>query len=84
MFAAFSIVACLISNPQHCETFRDAPQVDSVSGEQMTFGTCLGIGGQTAAVQWSREHPGWKVAKYRCTPIRQPDDNKEDPLGVPT
>lgn len=76
MFAMLTLIVCLAGQPDRCEMVYP-PAINDMTGQEMTFGECLGLGGQGAALQWLKEHPGYVVKKVRCTPGK-PADAGED------
>lgn len=65
MFATITLVVCLAAQPELCETvFPNSAHPD---GAPMSFFECLGAGGQSAALQWLREHPDYVARKLQCT-----------------
>jgi hypothetical protein len=55
------LVACLLARPQQCE------QIYVPFQRPMTMAACLRQG-QVSAFAWRREHPGWLVTRWTCTP----------------
>lgn len=77
MFAVLTLLACLVGQPDRCEVVYP-PSMNPQTGTPMTFGECLGIGGQVAALQWLKENPGYVVKRVRCTP----PSPRADEVGV--
>ncbi len=54
-------VACLVSEPDHCE--KKALQFSDISPRQ-----CM-MGAQPQLAQWTNQHPKWRVAKWKCQAV---------------
>lgn len=80
MFATITLVVCLAAQPELCETvFPNSVHTD---GAPMTFFECLGAGGQSAALQWLREHPSYVARAIQCT-ISNDGELARDRLAQP-
>ena len=53
------ILACLVKEPEHCESFRIPFQ------EEMSMPQCTRES-QLHAVRWADEHPDWTVKRFTC------------------
>jgi acyl-ACP thioesterase len=53
------VLACLLSNPQHCEEF----QIPFLQPMQVT--QCV-YQGQLRTMQWATQHPGWVIKRWSC------------------
>jgi hypothetical protein len=53
------ILACLLKEPEHCESFRIPFQ------QEMNMAQCTWQS-QFHAVQWVSEHPDWEVKRFTC------------------
>jgi hypothetical protein len=56
---AVILSACLVADPAVCRTFR----IPLSQGWDTK--TCA-MNAQPYFGQWSNEHPGWKIVKWRC------------------
>lgn len=63
-----AFVACLQSEPNQCQ------EQNLLFAEQMTPMTCL-MQAQPRLAEWTNEHPGWRVASWRC--------GRPDQFGTP-
>lgn len=54
-----SLVACLMSNPAHCQEFHPFRQSTGLM-------ECV-VASQQAAAQWASGHPQWLVKQIKCT-----------------
>jgi hypothetical protein len=59
---ALSIIFCLVSAPQQCQTILSEPTESAGAG----LAQCA-IQGQQFAAQWLEEHPKWFLYRVRCT-----------------
>ena len=66
MFALISLVVCLSNAPATCETVTP-DYLHADTGQPPTYFECLGIGGQSVALRWEGEHPGYQVRRIRCS-----------------
>lgn len=55
------VVACLLSDPGHCERFP-VPFVEPMSQVE-----CVSKG-QFRLAQWSTQHPEWRIRRWDCAP----------------
>ena len=62
--AELVVLACLLTQPQHCEEFILPYLQPTVALGCMTKQPTFEI------VQWAREHPGWTIRKWTCGPPR--------------
>lgn len=53
------VLACLASNPAHCERFNVPFQ------QPMHLMQCLWQS-QIHAAEWEHKHPGWQIKKVTC------------------
>ena len=53
------VLACLLSNPQHCEKFQ-IPFLPPIKVTQ------CGHQGQLHTMQWATAHPRWLVKGWSC------------------
>jgi hypothetical protein len=53
------VLACLLSNPQHCEEFP-IPFLQSMQVTQCVYQ------GHLHTMQWATQHPGWVVKRWSC------------------
>ncbi|MEK0083093.1 hypothetical protein [Benzoatithermus flavus] len=53
------LLACLLKNPQHCETFH-VPFL-----EEMQLPQCVWRA-QFRAAEWVAQHPDWALKKFTC------------------
>jgi hypothetical protein len=53
------ILACLLRQPEHCETFR-IPFQREMSVAQCTWES------EFHAVRWVDEHPDWELKRFSC------------------
>jgi hypothetical protein len=56
------ILACLMKDPSHCESFH-VPFFEPVHMMECLFKAQIFMG------KWSEDHPQWVVKRWRCTPI---------------
>ena len=63
---AVIVSVCLISDPQVC---KDEHIPLSVA---MSPGSCM-MSASPHLAQWSEEHPGWRIVKWRCRPAHEVD-----------
>lgn len=54
-FVFATVIACSDPGLKVCDTY-DLPTVNTQDGSSMSFGECLGVGGQIALMEWKREH----------------------------
>jgi hypothetical protein len=53
-------IACMLSNPVHCETVRQAEAFEGANPAQ-----CYKMA-QMKIVDFLKEHPGWYIKRYGC------------------
>ena len=53
------LLACLLKQPEHCETFR-VP-----FAEELVMPQCVWQS-QFKAAEWAATHPGWVIRKFTC------------------
>lgn len=58
------VLACLLSEPQHCEEFHMSFLRPMVVAECVTKQPTFEI------VRWASDHPRWKVMRWTCGPPR--------------
>lgn len=64
---AIIISVCLLSDPNVC---RDETVV--LSGDVSSSARCM-MKAPPHVAQWSEEHPGWRVVRWRCGPANRRD-----------
>jgi acyl-ACP thioesterase len=53
------VLACLLKDPQHCESFH-VPFQQDIQAVQCVWQS------QMQAAQWSGEHPDWVIRRVSC------------------
>jgi hypothetical protein len=53
------LLACLVANPSHCESFTIPFQ------NEMSVGQCVWQS-QIRAAEWSADHPNWMIKRMNC------------------
>lgn len=67
LYVVATVLACLASSPTVCTTHQ-LPSMNDATGEPMTWGECLGVGGQVALMRFREENPHLLVkGGPRCT-----------------
>lgn len=59
MMVELVLLACLLKEPQHCETFHVPFE------QEMQMPQCMWQS-QMEAARWSGDHPGWAIKKISC------------------
>ena len=64
------LTVCLVAAPSTCKDVR-IPILEIEAKTVTPFGCALN--GQKSAMKWNRDHPKWKIARYKCV-----DEDKKD------
>jgi hypothetical protein len=54
-----TLIFCTLAQPVHCQ---------KVSPQEYQSGIACLLEAQQKAAEWGNEHPGWRLAAFRCGP----------------
>jgi hypothetical protein len=61
MYLIAAVLACLSEQPTICDVYALPTLRDD--GYEMTWGDCLGVGGQVSLMKWLKDNPGMIVKR---------------------